>query len=596
MPDGVPERTKLEEISAELPERERRELLAKISKTAERGETEEIARVELPKEERERILAQEMSRLSAWERFLIWLSRLFTGRSKRDVFLSHKLRSLKRAIKQKNPGITGFETRNLTPRFARQLFDLHAAVFPLKGVFQHFSMDQEFRGEAVRRLMQARHEGVKEELEEFVPMEEMETIYADTGGDEEIRKQILRRYNEYVRSIPDRLFKELEEGIKPLVYLRALVLFPFSGLFRHFNYYLGDRLDDKYPYFDHAPVMLMLDLLERLCYATYLALKLGAGWFCHEEILRFHVASALELEEGRQPDQEELAEEAAELAASLRNAFEVLGRFDSRTNLLDLIRYFRKDPYYRLVFGVPRLNVKALYTAGLREHLMEQLEERMPAIRRNVVERKIREIFKTDQLLELFYYNEQANFDYLKLGLPYFSYPKSLRLLYNFLSRLYKGYIQEIVQIVNTYVLQTNRIMQNRLMQCAAGLEELEAKIVLLDRSLGPEEDDGKALMRYRHRIASDIGQQKLYRGLVAQKDREAREMLDRGEESMLCVKRVFDDTAASPMESVRSVLKTIHFYHGKNQTLASLLRYGSELIRDYHELHLQLLETEKGL
>jgi hypothetical protein len=219
----------------------------------------------------------------------------------------------------------------------------------------------------------------------------------------------------------------------------------------------------------------------------------------------------------------------------------------------------------------------------------------MIVVKKRVIEKKIAELFKTNQLFEMFYYVETPSFDYAALELPYFSYTKSLKILYNYLSKIYKGYIQETLQITNSYIVSGNRIIQTRLNQYAAGLEELEAKLVLFDRSLAPDEDDGKTLLRLRHRLETDLNQQKLYRNFVIQKDKEAQELLDQGIEYLVGIKRVYDDLLASPMESIKSVLKTLHFFKGKNQTLAGLLRLVSDLVVDFHELLTQLVALEKG-
>ena len=73
----------------------------------------------------------------------------------------------------------------------------------------------------------------------------------------------------------------------------------------------------------------------------------------------------------------------------------------------------------------------------------------------------------------------------------------------------------------------------------------------------------------------------------------EARELLDRGEENLLGIKKIFDELSSSPMENVKSVLKTIHYHRGKNQTLAHLLRAVSDIIADFQGLmdHLRLIE-----
>jgi len=583
------EKTKLEEISSELPEAERRELLARITRSLGNGAQGEYSRIELKQEERDRLLAGEMQNLSLWTRFILWMRGLLSGKSKQDLFVDLKIKQLKRGIRHKSAGLTGFETRDLSPKFARQLFDLYYASFPLKEMFQAFHTDQQFRSQAVTRLFDTKLLDAKTKLEDFLPMEEMERIFHDTGSEEEVRKRLLRRFNDYIKRIPDKLVRQLEEGIKPLTHLKNLVLFPYAGTFRHFNYQLTwGTLEEKYPFFTGAPVMLLLEQLDRLWHALSLAAGLGGEWFCHEELFSYF------LEESLDGEGEEGGEEILELTNAIAQLVDSANEFIRKIPVLDLLRYFRKDPYYKLVFAIPRFRAKPLYASGLKDRILGQLEERIIAVKKSVIEAKVKEIFKSDHLYEMFYYVETPNFDYEALGLPYFSYTKSVKILYNYLSRIYKGYIQETLQIVNSYIVAGNRIIQTRLNQYAAGLEELEAKLVLLDRSLAPDEDDGKTLLRLRHRLATDLTQQKLYRGFVLQKNREARELVDQGMEYLIGIKRVYDDLLTSPMESVKSALKTLHFYKGKNQTLSALLRLTSDLVADFQDLLNQLVALEK--
>jgi len=589
------EKTKLEKISSELPEPERRELLARITRSLGREGPTEYSRIELKQEERERLLAEEMQGFSLWVRFVLWLRGLFSGKSKRDLFVDLKIKQLKRGIRHKSSGLTGFETRDLTTKFARQVFDLYHASFPLRGLFQLFHTNQEFRSRAVTHLFDNKLPEAKRTLEEFLSAEEMEKILHDSGSEEEVRKRLMRSFKEYTKRIPDKLVRQLEEGIKPLVCLKNLVLFPYTNTFRHFNYQpTPGVLADKYPFFTNAPVMLMLDQLERLWHALNLATNLGDEWFCHEELFSFYLQNQEAEAEGEVVDLDQEVE-VTEQAAAVEQLIDGANEFLSKVPLIDLLRYFRKDPYYKLVFAVPRFQAKPLYISGLKERILSQLEQRIVVVKKRVIETKIEEIFKTKQLFEMFYYVENPSFDYARLELPYFSYTKSLKILYNYLSKIYKGYIQETLQITNTYIVAGNRIVQTRLNQYAAGLEELEAKLVLFDRSLAPDEDDGKMLLRLRHRLETDLTQQKLYRNFVLQKDKEARELLDQGIEYLIGIKRVYDDLLASPMESIKSALKTLHFFKGKNQTLSGLLRVVSDLIVDFQELLSQLVALEKG-
>jgi hypothetical protein len=589
------EKTKLEEISLELPERERRELLARIMRALASATRGENAGVNLEQEEREKLVKEDMQTLSPWVRFVLWLWKLFSGRSPRELFIDWKIGQLKRRIKSLNSGLTGFRSRDLSPKFARLLYELYRDVFPLRECFQDFHNEAEFRDRAILYLVERRYPDSKRELEEFFPLEDMEKVFAASGSEEEVRRVCLNRIGEYVKKIPERFMNQLDEGLRPFFYLKYLVLFPFGSVFRHFKVDTPSTLDGRTPEFKTAAAMLVLEQLERLYHSINLPAELGTEWFCHEEIFQAHLEYRRSEEHSDELAGEEKVRNANELTAAVLRLADTAKRFDQRVPLLDLIRYFRKDPYYRIVFGVPRFHVKPVYSNALKTRILDQLESQIDQVKKDVLERRLLEIFKTNRLTDLFYYVDRDGSEYRTLNLPDFGHTTSLKVLYNFLSRIYKSTIQDAVQVANMYILVKNRIVYGRLNQSAAGLEELEAKILLFDRSLSRDEDDGKILMRLRHHLSTDLMQQKQYRSFVAQKDREARELVEQGYEHLLGIKRIFEELLVSPMENLKAVLRTLHFYKGKNVTLSVLLRGASELINDFLELLSQLLELEKG-
>jgi hypothetical protein len=129
-----------------------------------------------------------------------------------------------------------------------------------------------------------------------------------------------------------------------------------------------------------------------------------------------------------------------------------------------------------------------------------------------------------------------------------------------------------------------------------AALEDLETRIVAFDRTLSPEEDDGRQLARFRANAATDLVVQKGYRAFLQQKDREARELIEKAREHLSGVRRIMDEIRTSAFDSTRSLLKTLHIYRGRNQTLGQVLNGRSELMGTFLKLLDQLLELEKGL
>jgi hypothetical protein len=591
----VIEKSRLEELSSALPEKERRELLERISRRMEREQSDEAVAVELKEDEREKIIAYELRKAGWWVHFLVWLRTFFSGRPAREVYLGVRLRMLKGRIRAVNPNLSGFDTRDLTPRFARRVYDIYLRLQPLLPLYRALTSDKAVRGAAFTFLVERRYPEAKKAVEQLVSDAEMEEIYSQTGQTDEIRKKMGLRLAEYVRGVPESLVLQLEEQCRLHLALARLCAFPFASLFRYFNFLLPDVADPKYPSFEHAPAMLTLDLLEKLHVATALLLRSAPDYPYAEEPAAFYMMAHAGLKPSESGDYAKVGADLARMRAEVTALGREVEAFAAQVPLLDLVRYFRRDPWYQLLFNPPRLYLRSLYSGTLKLRIGQELEEKLGTIRERVISRKVQDMLKGGRIVEFSWYKEIPDFDFRKLGLPFFTHFRSLSLAYNYILQQYKGTIQEATQIVANTALASNRITQTRLMQAASGLEDLEARIVLFDRSLSMDEDDGKQLARFRYGVASDLLLQKSYRAFISQKDKEARELVDKTREHLASIRKVFDEIRTSTFDSTRSLLKVLHFYRGKTQTLGQILNARSDGIGAALKLIDQVVEIEKG-
>lgn len=589
------EKSRLEELSSALPEKERRELLERISRRMEREQSDEAVAVELKEDEREKIIAYELRKAGWWVHFLVWLRTFFSGRPAREVYLGVRLRMLKGRIRTVNPNLSGFDTRDLTPRFARRVYDIYLRLQPLLPLYRALTSDKAVRGAAFTFLVERRYPEAKKAVEQLVSDAEMEEIYSQTGQTDEIRKKMGLRLAEYVRGVPESLVLQLEEQCRLHLALARLCAFPFASLFRYFNFLLPDVADAKYPSFEHAPAMLTLDLLEKLHVATALLLRSAPDYPYAEEPAAFYMMVHAGLKPSESGDYAKVGADLARMRAEVTALGREAEAFAAQVPLLDLVRYFRRDPWYQLLFNAPRLYLRSLYSGTLKLRIGQELEEKLGTIRERVISRKVQDMLKGGRIVEFSWYKEIPDFDFRKLGLPFFTHFRSLSLAYNYILQQYKGTIQEATQVVANTALASNRITQTRLMQAASGLEDLEARIVLFDRSLSMDEDDGKQLARFRYGVASDLLLQKSYRAFISQKDKEARELVDKTREHLAAIRKVFDEIRTSTFDSTRSLLKVLHFYRGKTQTLGQILNARSDGIGAALKLIDQVLEIEKG-
>jgi Family of unknown function (DUF5312) len=592
---GIPERNKLEELSKELPEKERQELLERIGKRMERDDGAESVPVELHEDERQKIIDFEITNASRWDRFLMWLLKFFTGRPRTEVFLDIRLRHLKTHIRAVSPGLTGFETRDLSAKFARKLYDVFLALQPVQGIYHALASDKSLRGAAYSWYVEQALENAKKTVDDFVTMEEMEEIFAQSSQTEEIRKKLGTRLADYVRSIPDSFIAQLEEKSRLHLSLGRLAAFPFASFFRYFNCGIGDVVEQKYPAFVPAPVMLTLDIMEKLLVTFGILHRGGPDYQYAEEPIAYYLSLRAGVKPGGEGGAEKVAAELAKLRGDVLALARTVDSFDAAIPVLDLLRYFRKDPWFQVVLNPPRLSLKSLYYSTLKTRLGVEIEDRLETIKERVIARKVHELLKGQRLIEFDYYRENAEFDFRNLGLPYFSCIRSLTLVYNFIAMHFKGSMQEAAAITAGTALANNRILQSRLSVQVSGLEDLEARIVLFDRGLSPDEDDGKQMGKFRFSVATDLLLQKSYRAFIIQKDREARDLVDKSREFLGVIRKIFDDIRTSGFDNTRSLLKTLHQYRGKNQTLGQILSGRSEVISSFLKLLDQLQEIENG-
>jgi hypothetical protein len=589
------EKTVLEKLSIGLPEKERRELLDRINRRMEREDSDEAVPVELREDERDKIIEYELRRAGWWVQFVVWIRRLFSGRRTRDVFVDVRLRRLRGSIRARSPGLSGFDTRDLSPKFARKVYDLYLRVHPLLEPYRALTADRSVRTGAYAYLVEHRYEKARTTVEQFVTGEEMEEIFAETGQTDDIRRRLGTRMGEYMREVPESFVGSLEERCRVHLAISRMAAFPFASLFRYFNHVLAEPPEPHYPSFEHAPAMLVLDLLEKLFVPVALLGRAVVDVEWAPEPLAYWLLARSGASTADEGALARVEPELAKLRLAISELASEAEAFESAIPLLDIIRYFRRDPWYQLVFNPPRLFLKSLYTSALKERMGAELERRLGTIRERVISRKMRELLRIAKPVELQYYRENPGFDHRTLGLPTFTHVRSLTFTANYLLAQYKGAILETVNLLAATVLANNRITQSRIAQHTSALEDLEARIVLFDRSLAPDEDDGKQLARFRFTIATDILVQKAYKQFVVQKDREARDLIEKAVDALGGVKRVLDEIRTSAFENIRSLLKTLHAWHGRSQTLGQIVNARCEGIAAFLKLLDQLMELEKG-
>ena len=571
----------LDELSYSLPEKERIKLLDRINKSISTSsdEIDDISKSE-KEHDREIFIESELSNTGWLARLIMLIRCKFSGKKIGDIVIEKRMKKLKKSISRKQPNITGFESRNLSPAFGEKVFDLYGKTFVFRDFYRKLWLEPGVFESACLFIIRAMYEETKNELEEFITTEELVEIYAQTGKKDVILADIETRLTEYINSIPDLLFSEIEQSIAPMYHLKDLILFPYTAFFQKFSF-TPNRSGGGKHFFKNASAMLCLDHLRDLYIAVMSAATLDEHVPLNKHLVDF-IRNIDETDPLPENDKEELRKliiEAKDFALSMP--------------ILEIIQFFKREPFLKIEYSFQRKRFSDIYKQIVYARLKDSVNKLYPDIQRKYIEREIKRIFAGYVFKEFRNYRKYASIDHQKMGLPYFTHTKSLNVLYNYIMSFYQSQFADIITLLERGILAQNRITRDRLLTYSVALQELEDKIEASDKALAPESDDGKLFHKLRMNLVSEPAQQRMYRSMVINKNREVKSLLDWGEDALRGLEKIFDELVTSESNSIKAQLNKHYLIKGKSITLVSLLKKRSEHIREFRRLLAQIVKME---
>ncbi len=564
-------------LSRGLTQNEREELLRKIkSSLSIDSENSGIHQEEMDKDEKIAVIRKEKEEISLFRRFILWLKSKITGKSVEELLLSDKLLRIKRKIRKKDSGLTGFETRNLTPHFAELVYELYKTVMPLQNLFKKIWLDESSLNTFFMDIVE---EAVSEkitDIEDIVSIDLVISTFGVSGRKEDVKSLIVERLYQHVDSINNSIFKRLEHELMPLYRLKYIVLFPYVQFFQQFGYTLLDTPYTEKPRFKNASAVLCLEDLEKLYFAVYSAEKLDKKISMDPRLLdRLDILM----------DEED--EEPGRYLSLIEQVVQKVSWFSSKVPLADLIRYFKKNPFIKMIFYIPKVDLKDFYRNTLKMRLIAVLDERFPDIQKQYIEHELENLFRGKHFVNFQNYREYSSIDYEKLGVSSFRNIKPLALVYNFIGCYYKGgLIQSIVRVLEKGVLSQNRLMRDNMLQYASTLEDVSDRIRIFDSSLSPDSEEGKVFHKLRFSMAKDVSQQKIFRKIVIQKDREAKNLAEAGIDALAGLRRVLEEVNKSTNDGIIEQLKQHYLIDNKPVVLQDLLNEALEKMKKAEHLY----------
>ncbi len=591
----------LHQLAASLTEEERRVLRQRIKRalSVESPTEVRIYPAQMREEEKQRLIATEIARLTLRERIGFAMRRLMSSRPVSEVFAEYKLEMMRESIREKTGGSVDPDGGILTAEAVRQVWEVYRLVYPLISFFQDLWADSRVLADSILHVMATKIPNAKHELEQFMSAAQLQDAFVTTENKKAVSAELGKRMAEYFNGIPESVFDEIQNGVQPLYDLKNVCLFPFEQFFAHFGWDSKGMEPDANPTFRPAAARDVIEYLDRLYYAAYSASRLKSSVVIHREILEFYFADKTGIAFGRlSTDARTVIEEKTKrLGRHLTKLTVGVRSFFRSFPIGDIIRVESGDPYYRFQVYVPRIRLKEFYVSALQEKVATELDKRFPELRMGIVDRMKKDVFGSDVLPDFEFYRSSAQSTILNLGLPTFRYVKSLNVLYAFLRQHYRGTIHDLVRILQRNMPFRRREVGNDLVLHAAGLEDVLDTIREFDYSFSPESEEGKAFFRVRYSVEKDISQQRSYRNIVAQKDREAKALLEKGLEHLNGVESIFRDAIRRHERAHRDMPASAKM-QGRETTgnvFNESLKEQIRLIETVKKLIVQLVSIEEG-
>ncbi len=532
----MPHTSTFHELAYALPEEERRELYRRIMSSLGLGKDNEqrdtIVPTQIHPEQRRSIIEREMGDLGLWGRLRLWFRSWLTGKPRQDAFVDLKLLSIRKQLLSAEVCPKASATELVAAEFGRRLFALFQAAAPVASVFQDMWQSQEMLRNVIQLLLERRIPQAKTGLMDFMTDEEMKEIYVVGRSKTEIRNHLLERLDAYIGRIHQGVFDEIAAGVTPLYYMKGLALFDYVQLLAVFGYNAGDSPAAEVPELSDVRATDIIEQLEELYYAFYTWQRLEGRIRVHRELLDHYLRAQQATFSDDPPNDAEIRTQAEAIEQDIRSLHETAAVFIKHNPLADMIKYHHADPYYRFVVYVPKINLKDFYYNALRVLLLEQIDQRFEVVREGAIEVLIDETFGHHPP-DFPNFRSGGASAVNRLGLPTFRHVRSLNILYNYVQIIYRRVFRQQLTLIHRTISSRHRDLSNELSFYAAGLEDVADKITAFDETFSPDSDEGKSFYRVRHTMEKDLSQQRVYRSIVVQRDRQSRLLVEKGLEHL---------------------------------------------------------------
>jgi hypothetical protein len=533
----------VDELARALSDKERKALLERIAQSLSMhgDDRRRIIHGELRQERRTELIAADMNRLTVWERFRLWIKRVLSGRADEDVFLKFRLGQARERVRLGDDELVDFKNRVLLAGLPEAIRPLCRGIVETRDFFYVLWKDTDSLRQVLDYLLAKRVPDAKRSLNQFCSSREMQETFRITESRNQLKKLVLDRVSEYVDRIPPSVMEEIEEGLKPLYLLKDLATYDFDDFFVQFQSSEDEARSSGEVHFHGAAGHRVLDRLEDLYLALYSVGRIRGEATIYPEVLNYYLAVRNGTIDPANPVEIPESADISTLRNSIMKVVQEARRIRDEIPMVDIIRFFRNDPYYRFLAYVPRLKLRDFYYSNLKIEVLQELDQRFHDLRMGALGQMIQEVFPQG-LKQFEYFHPEIQSAIKRAGVGQLLVYRSLQVVHTFISSIYRGGLLEFMRIMGRLMpVRTTRQSGVDLTLSIASLDDVAERLRNFDLSFSPDADDGKTFYRFRHTSSDrDSGQIAAFKALVLQKDRDAGVIIEKFQDQMRALQQAF--------------------------------------------------------
>jgi hypothetical protein len=533
----------VDELARALSDKERKALLERIAQSLSMhgDDRRRIIHGELRQERRAELIAADMNRLTVWERFRLWIKRVLSGRADEDVFLKFRLGQARERVRLGDDELVDFKNRVLLAGLPEAIRPLCRGIVETRDFFYVLWKDTDSLRQVLDYLLAKRVPDAKRSLNQFCSSREMQETFRITESRNQLKKLVLDRVSEYVDRIPPSVMEEIEEGLKPLYLLKDLATYDFDDFFVQFQSSEDEARSSGEVHFHGAAGHRVLDRLEELYLALYSVGRIRGEATIYPEVLNYYLAVRNGTIDPANPVEIPESADISTLRNSIMKVVQEARRIRDEIPMVDIIRFFRNDPYYRFLAYVPRLKLRDFYYSNLKIEVLQELDQRFHDLRMGALGQMIQEVFPQG-LKQFEYFHPEIQSAIKRAGVGQLLVYRSLQVVHTFISSIYRGGLLEFMRIMGRLMpVRTTRQSGVDLTLSIASLDDVAERLRNFDLSFSPDADDGKTFYRFRHTSSDrDSGQIAAFKALVLQKDRDAGVIIEKFQDQMRALQQAF--------------------------------------------------------